>query len=321
MDELFNPRISVCIPTYNCSGYVRQAIESALEQDCRNVEIVIVDNCSTDGTASVIEDITRNSRQRIRFFRNERNIGLVGNLNRCLEHARGEYIKFLMADDLLRPGCLNKMTAALDANASVSLVASARLIIDESGRDLAVRRHSAEDVLVPGEQAITECLFGSHYIGEPTAVMFRKGDLDGNFREDMPQVLDMDMWFRLLEHGNLLYLGEPLCAIRIHENQMTRSNVKSGALVDDNVRLFEIYSRKPYVNPSRYLVWKHRIYMTYRVWMSRRFMPGPKRDGVLKKYGSCWAYWLMPAGWVLLNLVRQLRSLYRKPVRLSPNRH
>lgn len=306
------PKVSVCIPIFNAAEYLRQSIGSVLEQNYQDFEIIVVDNCSTDHSASLVSELQQSSNGRIRFFQNDRNIGLVGNLNRCLEYAAGAYIKFLCADDLLLPGCLEQMAAGLDAQQSVKLVAGGRSIIDQQGCKLTIRRYSSSDVTVPGKQAITECLFGSHYIGEPSAVMFRKSDLAGGFREDMPQVLDMDMWFRLLEQGDLLYIGEPLCAIRQHADQMTHANIKSGALVDDNIKLFEAYSHKAYIKPTLPLVAQHKVYIAYRVWMSRKYISSEKRDLVLHRYGSVLAYWLMPIVWFMLNLKKRFSGLLKR---------
>lgn len=315
MTEMTAPKISICIPVYNGERFLPRAVESALRQSYSNFEVLIVDNASTDGTARWAADRAA-AHSKIRLLKNDRNIGLVGNLNRCLEYAQGTYIKFLMADDMLLPGCLEQMATGLDTHESITLVASGRLIVDEQENELTVSRYSNMNVVMPGKQAITECLFGSNYIGEPTAVMFRKSGLVGKFREDMPQVLDIDMWFRLLERGDLFYIGEPLCAIRQHADQMTHANIQSGALLEDNIRLFETYSHKTYIKPSFRLVAQHKVYMTYRVWMSRKYISSKKKTMVLNRYGSTLVYWLMPVGWLLLNFKRHAFASLKR--RLQP---
>jgi glycosyltransferase involved in cell wall biosynthesis len=301
------PKVSVCIPTFNGAEYLCHTIESVLEQSYHDYEIVLVDNCSTDNTVALVDKLQKKNTSRIRFYQNDRNIGLVGNLNRCIEYARGAYIKFLCADDLLLPGCLEQMTAVLDTQPSVKLVAGGRAIIDEHGRNLTVRTYSNTNVLVPGTKAITECLFGRHYIGEPTAVMFRKSDMAAGFREDLPQVLDIDMWFRLLEQGDLLYIGTPLSAIRQHASQMTHANIRSETLIDDNIKLFETYSHKSYIKPTLYFRLQHKIYMTYRVWRSRQYISSEKKKMVLHQYGSTLAYSLMPIAEFALNFLRKMK--------------
>lgn len=287
------PKISVCIPTFNGAGYIGGAIDSVLQQECQDFEIVIVDNCSTDQTAAIVNKLSSRS-EKIYFFRNEENIGLAGNLNKCLEYARGEYVKYLCVDDLLLPGCLEQMAAALDAHPAVSLVCGGRLSINEAGQAFGLRRYSSHTEVIPGNKVITRCLFGGNFIGEPTAVMFRKSDMLARFRDDLPQLMDMELWFRFLEHGELLSIEIPLCAIRFHESQMTRVNIKSGRLIEDNVHIFNEFSKKPYLEVTPLLVLRHKLLMTYRVWVSRRFVSRETRRSVLTRFGSRFAYPMMP---------------------------
>lgn len=287
------PKVSVCIPVFNGAGYIKGALDSVLQQKYQDFEVVIVDNCSTDQTEALVAKLSSQS-EKIRFFRNEKNIGLAGNLNKCLEHARSEYIKYLCVDDLLLPGCLEQMVAGLDAHPEVSLVCGGRLSISESGQPFGLRRYSSREEVIPGYKVITRCLFGGNFIGEPTAVMFRKSDMLARFRDDLPQLMDMEMWFRLLENGKLLNIDTPLCSIRFHEAQMTRENIKSGRLIEDNVRLFNEFSKKPYLKATPWLVIRHKLLMTYRVWVSRKFITRETRRSVLTRFGIRLVYPLMP---------------------------
>lgn len=300
------PKVSVCIPTYNGGSYIRGALDSVLQQKYSDYEVVIVDNCSTDNTEAVVAEFLSQS-DKIFFFKNERNIGLTGNLNRCLEYARGEYIKYLCVDDLLLDGCLEQMVAGLDANPGVTLACGGRLSIDERARVFGFRRYSSRKDFVPGQNSISRCLFGGNFIGEPTAVMFRKSDALYRFREDLPQLMDMDMWFRLLEQGTLLAMPTPVCAIRFHQTQITRENIKSGKLIDDNVRLFDEFSRKPYLKVTPWLIIRHKLMMTYRVWVSRKFLTHKKKMEVLVKYGIIPFYLFMPLIFGVSALKRKIR--------------
>jgi glycosyltransferase involved in cell wall biosynthesis len=306
MLEVNSPKVSVCVPTFNGADYLRQAIDSVLEQDYEDFEIVIVDNCSTDQTATVIDGLLLKAGGRIRFYKNDRNIGLAGNLNKCLEYARGIYIKFLCVDDLLLPGCLEQMAAGLDTYPAVTVICSGRRAIDEADKPLGLRRYASRSLIVRGRKAITRCLFGGNFIGEPTAVMFRKRDLTSCFREDLPQLMDMEMWFRLLEQGDLLNIEKPLCSIRHHDAQMTHVNFKSGKLVLDRVKIFEDYSHKAYLEATPLLVIQHKLLMTYRVWMSRRFISNENRKMVLDRYAISCAYPLMPLIWFAVTLKKKI---------------
>lgn len=299
------PRVSVCIPTFNGADYIYQAINSIFDQRYQDIEIVVVDNCSTDKTTAIVNDLSLRARGCIHLFKNEKNLGLAGNLNKCLEHARGEYIKFLCVDDLLLPGCLEQMVAALDTRLSVTLVCGGRLNINEAGLAIGLRRYSSRQEVIPGYRAITRCLFGGNLIGEPSAVMFRKADLVTCFRDDLPQLMDMEMWFQLLEKGDLLSIEAPLCASRIHAAQMTNANIKSEKMILDNVRINEEYSNKSYLKATPVSVILHKLLMTYRVWISRKYISSEMRESVLARYGSQVAYTIMPIVWVSLTLKRE----------------
>jgi glycosyltransferase involved in cell wall biosynthesis len=84
-----NPKVSVCIPVYNCEAYLANTIRSVLAQSLTDFELVIIDNASTDRTAEIISGFED---PRLRSLRNEKNLGMMGNWNRCLEEARGEFI-------------------------------------------------------------------------------------------------------------------------------------------------------------------------------------------------------------------------------------
>src|SRR5437899_12562971 len=99
------PSVSICIPTYNGAAHLAPCLESALNQTWTDFELLIVDDASSDDTVAITEACAARDR-RVRVARNPRNLGLVGNWNRCLELAKGTWIKFLFQDDLLSPACL-----------------------------------------------------------------------------------------------------------------------------------------------------------------------------------------------------------------------
>lgn len=287
------PKVSVCIPTFNGAKYIKGALDSVLQQNYQDFEIVIVDNSSTDQTEFLVAELASQS-EKIRFFKNSENIGLAGNLNKCIEHARGDYIKYLCVDDLLMPGCLEQMVAGLDAYPAVSLVCGGRLSINEAGQPFGLQNYSTRSGIIPGYKVINRCLFGGNFIGGPSAVMFRKSDAFALFREDLPQLMDMVMWFGLLENRSLLSIGTPLCAIRCHEDQITMANVRSSLLIDDNIRVFDEFSNKPYVRLVFLSNVHHKLLMTYRLWRSKEFISKDRRRDILEAYGFRFFYVFMP---------------------------
>ena len=100
-------KVSICIPVYNGSAYLDTCIESAIKQTYSDFEIIIVDDQSTDNSLSVIKK-WQEKYDKIRLYINEKNQGLTGNWNTCMNHASGEWIKFLFQDDYLKEDCLEK---------------------------------------------------------------------------------------------------------------------------------------------------------------------------------------------------------------------
>jgi glycosyltransferase involved in cell wall biosynthesis len=295
----------------NGGAFLPPAVDSVLSQSFDDMELIIVDNCSTDGTAEWLE---RKSCEiaKIRFFRNAADIGLARNFNACLSYATGDYVKFLCADDLLLPGSLRRMADALDADCAATLAVGARRLIDHKGATLAVQRYARRNLAIGGEQPINRCLFGKNYIGEPSAVMFRRSAAKRGFSESFPHLIDLEMWFHLLEQGRLINLAEEVCAIRQHAAQMTHKNTRSGALLDDNVSLFEQYGRKSYVRASRARSLSRKARVAYRVWLCRDGISREKRNSVLARHSSKLLYHgAVPVFAKALSAWRSLRPLLR----------
>ncbi len=287
------PKVSICIPVRNGELYLRQALESALSQSGIDFEVIVVDNASTDSTWMLLQIIAAKD-GRLRVFRNRKNIGLVGNFNACLQYANGEYIKFLCADDLFLSDCLRRMSKALDEDISISLVTCGRQLIDASGVVFGSDFFYKSEKTFSGGKVISRCLFGTNYIGEPTAVMFRRKTALRGFREDLAHLMDMEMWFYLLEQGKLFCLPESLCAIRRHSGQMTVQSIQSGALIENNVQLLNDYADKPYIRCNWLEKVLHCFRITYRVWTCRVSLDPVRKHEILSSHGSPLVYFIMP---------------------------
>ena len=241
-----DPSVSICIPTYNYRRYLADALDSALAQTFADIEIVVVDNCSDDGTPELVSEYCRKD-DRVVFHRNTENIGMTGNFNRAINLARGKYIKFLCADDVLASECVGRLVGVMEGNPGISLAACKREMFHADRPDFRSGIHGNRAKVVAGTQAIRDCFFVRNYIGEPTAVLFRKSDVGSGFDGRYYQALDVDLWFRLLEGGSLAYVGDPLCGVREHYATGTANNLRAGRITADKVRLFEHYAHKPYL--------------------------------------------------------------------------
>lgn len=213
------PRVSVCIPTYKGARTIGAAIASVLAQTCQDFELIVVDDASPDDTQAVVA-ACRDPRLRLRV--NAHNLGPQGNWNRCLDEARGTYIKLLPHDDLLHPECLQRQAQVLDDDRDrrIALVCSARDVIGPQGRVLLHARGfpGAPRGALSRPDVVRHCIRrGTNLIGEPGAVMFRR-DLSqrvGGFDMRHPYVIDLDYWLRLLQHGQAWYDPQPLASFRV----------------------------------------------------------------------------------------------------------
>ena len=127
------PRLSIGMPVYNGENYIAAALDSLLEQTFRDFELIISDNASTDSTPQICAEYASRD-PRVRYFRNERNIGLVRNFNRAFELSSGEYFKFAPHDDIYDRDFLARCIRILDEDPSVVLCNANVAIIDETGQ-------------------------------------------------------------------------------------------------------------------------------------------------------------------------------------------
>ena len=300
------PKVSVCIPVRNAGDHLHMAVDSVLRQTYINYELIIIDNASTDSSLDWVSNLSANN-EKIKFYKNKKNIGLVENFNACLTKATGKYVKFLCADDVLMPECLEQMVAALEFNDSATLVTSRRILINNNNQFLATKSYSKKTKLVNGKEVINRCMYGANYIGEPSATMFRREILAAGFDAKFPHLVDLELWYRILEHGDLICISKPLCSIRQHELQMTQSNIKSSILVEDNIRLFEMYQDKVYIKHNFIKQLNRKMRMAYRVWISRKYISNKRKNQIIKIHSNYIFYYLViPFVSFLIGIKRKL---------------
>lgn len=223
MNDSIPLKISVCMPVYNGSAYIADSIQSVLAQTYKNFHLIVCDNCSTDNT----EEIVRNfSDPRLTYVRNTKNLGLVGNANRCLELADGEYVHIFHHDDIMLPDNLALKARILDEHPKVGLVHSDVLSIDQEGKtlDLSQFKDSKRDYIEDGGKVFKRYIMDMHvgasfFIG---AVLARRDCYLklGGFNPILPTVNDSEMWMRILLFYDVACIGKPLVKYRLH-NIMT----------------------------------------------------------------------------------------------------
>jgi glycosyltransferase involved in cell wall biosynthesis len=214
------PKVSVCIPVYNGGVYIAESIESVLGQTFKDLSLIVCDNCSTDNTEEIVQSFHD---PRLTYIRNEKNLGLVGNANRCLSLAEGEYICIFHHDDVMMPENLERKVRILDDNPEVGFVHSNIKLIDSKGEVIAENMwvtDSTQDYIEYGikvfQRFVDYLPFGaSIFIG---AVLARRECYDrlGGFSSELPHCNDSEMWMRMSLFYNVACIGIPLVKYRVH---------------------------------------------------------------------------------------------------------
>ncbi len=126
--------VSICIPVYNCEKFLFEALKNINSQAYKNIEVIISDNHSTDGTSEIIDKFLSESKFPVKVFKPVTFLSAVDNWNFCISKASGTYIKVLFADDYLLPDCISKMVKVAESDPEIGFVYCAREIIN-SGTD------------------------------------------------------------------------------------------------------------------------------------------------------------------------------------------
>lgn len=213
------PLVSVCIPCYNSEKTILSTLNSVLSQTYSRLEIIICDNCSTDNTVDLIKKVED---PRIQWYINESNLGMVGNFDRVLSYAKGEYVKVMCSDDLITKDCIEKQLLPFlnDSEDQLALVSCEKWIINEKGEPLFKKRLPGVDGLYDGKNWIKKTLkSGTNLVGEPGAVLFKnqiaKQTSGFQIEKELSYVVDLNFWFKLLLIGDLYLIKEPLFYFRV----------------------------------------------------------------------------------------------------------
>lgn len=224
------PKISVILPAYNAENYISQAIDSILAQTYGDFEFIILNDCSTDGTERIILSFDD---PRIRYVRNEQNLGVAATLNRGLELAAGEYIARMDADDISLPERFFRQVSYLDVHPEIAVLGTdIRLIGAGSG----IRSFSQTP-----ERLKTDLLFDCCF-AHPAVMMRRQAILSlGGYDPDFNGAEDYHLWARCVMAGyQLACLPEVLLCYRIHPGQVTQAPSPKSAALADQIRTMQI---------------------------------------------------------------------------------
>ena len=219
------PRVSIGLPVYNGERYVREAIEAVLSQTFTDLELVISDNASTDGTGQICKEAAKLD-HRVRYYRNSENLGAAPNFNRCFALAHpSEYFKWITYDDLITDDFLQHCVEALDNDADASLAFPALVHADAEG-NVTSHQLQADLSLVerePGRRAQRLIEYGLQspdiywtLYGLMRRSAIKKTELHGNYIAS-----DQVLLFQLALTGKFIQIPKALLIHRAHPDAWT----------------------------------------------------------------------------------------------------
>ena len=244
------PIVSILMPTYEPNPtHLAEALDSLLAQTEARWTLFIHDDASKADVRGMVEKYLDDPR--ISFERSEKNLGIGGNWNACVQRADGDYVQFLFQDDIWGSNHMEKAIGILEQNPSVGFVSLDHIYQYEG--DVPVERYQElkaykEKEIDAGVHNGKEFLLWwvrhelhPNVIGEPPFVMFRKSLLDavGPFHEEMPQFLDVEYWIRCLRESDWYYLKEDIGAFRVHPDAASARNTEAGVGIYDRLQCME----------------------------------------------------------------------------------
>jgi glycosyltransferase involved in cell wall biosynthesis len=259
------PLVTVALAVADGERYVRAAVLSVLRQSLGDLELIVVDDGSTDATADILAGFDD---ERVRVIRHDERRGLAASLNRALEEARGRYVARLDADDVALPRRLERQVKRIQSEPRVAVVGTAALELDEQGRLGALHR------MPPGATAVRwAALFGSPFL-HPSVLVDREA-LERHGLGYDPEFLeseDYDLWARLLAVEDGDNLDEPLLLYRTHAAQASRRRGDLQQSLQRRVALREIARVAPQLD-------ERGAELAWRVGTGRGVPPDEVADG------------------------------------------
>lgn len=213
------PRASFVVPSYNYGRFLRQAIDSLLAQTYEPLEVIVIDDASTDGSQSILERYR--AHPRVRLIQHPTNRGHIRSYNEGLSLASGEFVGLLAADDFcIREDAVARQVAVFDADPNVGLVYSAYASANEEGHVDWIKKPWPADYVRPGLDEFKYLVFNNYVLTSGTLIRRRCHERFGYYDERLPYAGDWELWLRVAANHDIGYIAEPLYAWRIHSANM-----------------------------------------------------------------------------------------------------
>lgn len=247
------PTVSVIVPNYNHARFLPKRMESILQQSYQDFELILLDDCSTDDSRTILSQYADDPRVRFEF--NQVNSGSTfKQWNKAVRLAQGKYVWIAESDDYADPRLLERLVAALDTDPRITFANCRSRCIDEEGRlGTFVDTHLnyepgrwAADFCETGHDACRNFFLPANPIPNASAVVFRKSfyDLVGGADESLRLCGDWKLWAGMALEGKVAYISEPLNYFRFHQNTVRTKSVYSALDVTEGLHVISWIIRR-----------------------------------------------------------------------------
>lgn len=220
--------VSIIIPCYNHENFLDDCIKGILEQSYKNIEFLICDDCSPDGSYQKIKSYEKELRERfsrVEIFHNEVNQGVTKNINRMLSIAEGEYIKIIASDDALLSNGIEQAVTYLNSNQDVDILIcnGAKIAEDQHHGAYQLGERIYEEPLKLDSEKLIEEIFILNTISAPSAILKKSVFDELGYYDENIAIEDLEYWLRALSKKTIKfdYLDIPLVLYRVNENSMS----------------------------------------------------------------------------------------------------
>lgn len=269
-----NIEISVVMSVYNGEKYLREAIESILNQTYMDFEFIIIDDCSTDHTWQIITSYTDS---RIKAIQNKQNMKLPSSLNIGLGMARGDYIARMDADDIALPDRFEKQIKYLEKYTDVAVIGGSFQIINEFGEDICIKKALCDELL-------EKYYFMPSPIAHPTAMLRKSMTVDKGFfyDEKYTSAQDYDLWMRIAQKYKINNIPDVVLKYRVHTNSISkkRSDEQKNNAANILIRSLPvcisveearaILRQKYKLSPWKHMLCLYKVFPYMNYWFLRR---------------------------------------------------
>jgi glycosyltransferase involved in cell wall biosynthesis len=286
--------VSVGVPNYNYAHHITEALDSIANQTYPDIELIIVDDCSTDNSRELITKWIQNYKGNytIQFIKNETNLGLTKVCNIILQHAKGKYFQTLDADDVLLPDKISRQVEILEKGKNVAFVYSNIAMMDVAGH--VINEDYLKDIGYDERNMpagnIFEALFDFNFVPLPSVLInTAMAWAAGGFNEAL-QVQDYYLWLKLSEKHDAIFLPGNTALYRVHASSMSNSTATNPRSVESVLQIKYRYFKaatpairkkiKKNIHFSSVYLYEHN-FPTAGLWLKRDFLlnPGVKTLG------------------------------------------